>query len=97
MTYHYDPGTALQFQNCPEDFDLWPQWDAIACPTLLLRGEHSEVLPPEEAQEMETRNPHACAREIVGAGHVNMLDDPDLQNIIAKFITENQTDRRART
>lgn len=90
FAYHYDPGTAQQFFTCPEDFDLRPQWDALACPALVLRGEHSGVLPNAELEEMLARNGRASAQVIAGAGHVNMLDDPALQQVIMDFIARNK-------
>lgn len=89
FTYHYDPRTAAQFAHCPEDFDLMPQWEAIRCPVLVLKGGNSGVLPNEELAEMLARNPHAMGRELPGAEHVNMLDDPQLQDIIITFLKDN--------
>ena len=41
--FNYDPGIAEPFrQMAMADIDLWPLWDRIRCPTLLLRGETSD-------------------------------------------------------
>ena len=34
----YDPGIAVPFRAAAAPPDLWPLWDAIRCPTLVLRG-----------------------------------------------------------
>lgn len=84
--YHYDPGLAQQFLNCPEDFDLWDHWDRIVCPILILRGEHSDVLPDEEMQIMLRRNIKAQSAVLEGSGHLNFLDARHHQNAVTAFI-----------
>jgi pimeloyl-ACP methyl ester carboxylesterase len=39
--------------------DLWPVWDAITCPVLVLRGADSDLLLESTAREMQTRGPRA--------------------------------------
>lgn len=74
----YDPAIAEAFKARPiEDVDLWPVWDAIACPTLVLRGAASDLLLPETAEEMKGRGPRAEVIEIAGCGHAPALLDED--------------------
>ena len=69
-TLRYDPGIALPFQEGPlDDIDLWAVWDKIRCPTLVLRGEKSDLLRPETASEMTRRGPRAELVEVPGCGH----------------------------
>jgi pimeloyl-ACP methyl ester carboxylesterase len=49
--------------------DLWPAVDAIRCPTLVIRGEHSDFLPKSTAQAMSRRNPLVAWCEVSNAGH----------------------------
>jgi pimeloyl-ACP methyl ester carboxylesterase len=75
---HYDPGIAEPFRAAMgegKDFELWPLYDAIRCPTRVLRGESSDVLTPETAREMTQRGPRAQVVEIPGVGHAPMLLD----------------------
>jgi hypothetical protein len=44
---------------------LWPIYDAIGCPTLLVRGAESDLLTRETADEMGQRGPGPAGR---GAG-----------------------------
>ena len=39
--------------------DLWPTYDAIHCPTLVLRGAESTLLLKKTAEEMKRRGPKA--------------------------------------
>ena len=75
----YDPAIAVPFREAMvrsgEDFDLWPLYDAIRVPTLLLRGEHSDLLTHATALEMTRRGPRAELAEIAGVGHAPMLLD----------------------
>jgi len=49
--------------------DLWPIVDGISCPTLVVRGEHSDFLSSDTAQEMCRRNTHIMWCEVANAGH----------------------------
>src|SRR5690606_30457898 len=52
LTPHYDPKMVLQFEHHPGDYDQWEAYDAIDVPTLCLRGESSDLLLPETAEDM---------------------------------------------
>lgn len=84
--YHYDSSLSQQFLTCPEDFDLWDTWARIACPTLVLRGEHSDVLSEQELEAMLRHNIAASCAVLAGSGHLNFLDDPEHQNILIAFL-----------
>ncbi|MFE0172230.1 alpha/beta fold hydrolase [Streptomyces sp. NPDC059002] len=58
--------------------DHWSDWEAVTCPTLLIRGAHSEVLAREHARDMVARRAGGRARLIeLPAGHVVHHDVPD--------------------
>ncbi len=70
----YDPGIAAAFAKTePEDLDLWPLWDAVPCPVLLLRGAVSDVLLAATAHEMSGRGPGATLVTFPGIGHAPAL------------------------
>jgi pimeloyl-ACP methyl ester carboxylesterase len=72
---HYDLGLAQPFRaTTPEraqqdESALWAAYDAIRCPTLLVRGEHSDLLSRDTAQQMAARGPLPRLVEIAGVGH----------------------------
>lgn len=71
---NYDPAVSTPLKAMPlEDVDLWPMWDRIACPVLLVRGQTSDVLLAETAQEMRRRGPKADFIELEGIGHAPTL------------------------
>ena len=72
----YDPGIAEAFKGVKlTDIDLWPFYDQIKCPTLVVRGAVSDLLPAAVAAEMTTRGPKAELYEVAGAGHAPALMD----------------------
>lgn len=74
----YDPKIADVFQNQPiKDVDLWPIWDAIKQPTLVLHGAESDLLLAETAKEMTGRGPKADLLTFEGCGHAPSLFEPD--------------------
>ena len=78
-TYRYDralrsPGGAVRIRD-PEAG--WRAVEAFAVPTLLVRGENSDILSPELAQKMVALNPNVTLVTIPGSGHSVPLDKPD--------------------
>ncbi len=69
----YDPAIAVPFRAAPAPPNLWPLWDAIRCPTLLLRGAQSDLLSAATAAEMSVRGPKPDIVEFPGVGHAPML------------------------
>ena len=48
---------------------LWAAYDAIRCPTLLIRGKNSDLLSHDTAEAMTKRGPKAELIEIPAVGH----------------------------
>jgi pimeloyl-ACP methyl ester carboxylesterase len=86
VTPHYDPKMVLQFTHHPNDYDLWQAWDAIDVPVLCLRGENSDLLLPEVAEEMRRRGPRAQVVTIKGCGHAPALNVPEQLQLIERFL-----------
>ena len=66
--------------------DLWPVWDAVKCPTLVLRGQESDLLLESTARQMQSRGPHAEVVEIPGVGHAPWLMSEDQIRIVRGFL-----------
>lgn len=79
----YDPGIAEPLRAMPlEDVDLWPAWDAVQCPVLLLRGEKSDVLRADTAEEMQRRGPKTTFVELPDIGHApTLMADDQIETI----------------
>lgn len=75
---HYDRRIAEPLRQAEiADVDLWPLWDLVSCPVLVLRGAESDLLLAETAEEMTRRGPRAELIEIPGCGHAPALLDAD--------------------
>lgn len=85
---HYDPAIAVPFSASASDKDieLWPYYDAIKCPTLVLRGALSDLLKRETLEEMAGRGPHAKTVEIPDVGHAPTLMHEDQIAIVRDFL-----------
>ncbi len=87
-TMNYDPGIAVPFQKEPHtDIDLWPVYDRITCPALLLRGADSDLLLKDTALAMTQRGPKAQLVEFAGVGHAPMLMADDQIRAVKDFLT----------
>ncbi len=88
----YDPGLAVGFRSfSPEmakagEAALWQAYDAIRCPTLLVRGAQSDLLSPATAQAMTQRGPKATLVELPGIGHAPTLVQPDQLQLVSDFL-----------
>ena len=84
---HHDPAIAVPFQSTPQtDTTLWHLYDAIRCPVLAVRGEHSDLLSPETHAEMATRGPQAELVTIAGVGHAPTFLHDDQIAIAKDFL-----------
>jgi pimeloyl-ACP methyl ester carboxylesterase len=69
-----------------EDVDLWPVWEQVRCPVLVLRGVESDLLLPQTAEEMNRRGPRAEVVEIDGIGHAPALMAKDQIDIVRDWL-----------
>ncbi|MFS2024764.1 alpha/beta fold hydrolase [Massilia sp. CT11-137] len=90
---HYDLGLAQPFKAmtpqkvAQDEAQLWAAYDAIRCPTLLVRGEHSDLLARATAEEMTRRGPKPRLVEIAGVGHAPTFLQPEQIAIAREFLT----------
>ncbi|MBS3998004.1 MAG: alpha/beta fold hydrolase [Hydrogenophaga sp.] len=97
---HYDPAIAVPFRALTSGPDpvaarqavqqgeaaLWGLYDAIASPTLLLRGADSDLLTRDTAAEMGRRGPRAACVEFAGVGHAPTLVAADQIAAVQAFL-----------
>ncbi len=90
IAYNYDPKIAAAIHAATADFDLWPLWDRLSCPTLVLRGESSDVLLPETTEEMTRRGPCTTLVVCPGCGHAPSLMRANEIDAIAGFLAMDE-------
>jgi pimeloyl-ACP methyl ester carboxylesterase len=83
--YRFDP----RCNGARSPVDAWPLLSRISAPTLIVRGEHSPILPRDMAEEMRRRIPRARIEEVAGAYHHLVLDAPDaFTRLLERFLSE---------
>ena len=89
---HYDANIALPFKALTREMVAggeamtWHAYDAIRCPTLVLRGADSDLLTHETAQSMTQRGPKAQLREFTGVGHAPTLGTTEQVQAVREFL-----------
>jgi pimeloyl-ACP methyl ester carboxylesterase len=75
----YDPAISQAFKGGDPiaDVDLWPVWERISCPVLILRGARSDLLLPETATRMAASRPNVSLIEFPDCGHAPALMDAE--------------------
>ena len=85
VTPHYDPSMVMQFTRHVDDYARWPEWDSLTIPVLCLRGEHSDLLLADAADQMTRRGPCAELVTITGCGHAPALNVPAQFELVERF------------
>jgi pimeloyl-ACP methyl ester carboxylesterase len=87
---NFDPriGEAFRAAMPQGDFELWSLYDAVRCPTLVLRGERSDLLRRETALDMTRRGPRARLVEIPDVGHAPTFMHANQIGIVRDFLLE---------
>jgi len=66
--------------------DLWPTYDVIRCPVLVLRGAESNLLLKKTAEDMTRRGPKAELVEFAGVGHAPWLMAEEQIKVVRDFL-----------
>ncbi len=92
IEFRYDPGIAEPFRQdagSGQDVELWPLYEAVRCPTLVIRGADSDLLRTDTVNQMAQRGPHASSVEIPAVGHAPMLLDAAQVAIVRDFLHQH--------
>ncbi|HZQ74297.1 MAG TPA: alpha/beta hydrolase [Burkholderiales bacterium] len=89
----YDPRIAQAYRaTIPKEgpLEFWPVYDAVRCPTLVLRGALSDLLERATCAQMAARGPRARTVEIQGVGHAPTLLHADQIALVREFLLEGE-------
>ena len=86
--FRYDPAIANAFSGELNDIDLSAYWDAVRCPTLLLRGADSDILLHATAEAMRQRGPKATLVEFQAVGHAPMFMSDEQITAVRDFLLQ---------
>jgi pimeloyl-ACP methyl ester carboxylesterase len=85
----YDPDIVVPLKAMPlEDVDMWPVWNTVECPVLVIRGGRSDVLLAETAQTMTTTGPRARLDVLAGVGHAPTLMSDDQVALVSDWLSD---------
>lgn len=86
----YDPaiGEVMRATPLAGDIAVWPVYDQISCPTLVMRGARSDLLLRATAEEMTRRGPRASFVEVPAVGHAPMLMDNSQIEVVRRFLLD---------
>lgn len=90
IVYDYDMRIAEPFKlpGGETGFDLWPLFKALAgTPTLLLRGELSDLLSEATVEKMKEAHPKLEVATVPRVGHAPTLDEPEAVAAIDGLLT----------
>jgi pimeloyl-ACP methyl ester carboxylesterase len=62
----------------------------VRCPSLVIRGERSDLLSRETASEMGRRGPKARMVEVAGVGHAPTLMHASQIDVVRNFLLEGE-------
>lgn len=87
--FGYDPGIAVPIRHAAGKpaVPLWPYYEAIRCPVLLIRGARSDLLSADVARRMTETGPRARLVEIDGVGHAPSLVPDEQSALIESFLS----------
>jgi len=92
LRLHYDPAIGVPMRGFTPEMAaagqaaLWAAFDAVRCPTLLLRGADSDLLSRATAEEMTKRGPKPRLHEFDGVGHAPTLVAPGQVAVVREFL-----------
>jgi pimeloyl-ACP methyl ester carboxylesterase len=91
--YDYDMRIAEPFRvpGGESGFDMWTAFAGLKdVPTVLIRGDHSEILSDATAQEMKRRKPDLEIVTVPDVGHAPLLNEPEAEAAIDKLLARVQ-------
>jgi pimeloyl-ACP methyl ester carboxylesterase len=86
--FRYDPKIAEPFKAsfAGGPIDLWPFYERVSCPTLVVRGAESDLLTRETWQRMGSCGPRAKLVEIPEVGHAPLFLTDDQIAVARDFL-----------
>lgn len=95
---HYDPAMVQQFVHYPDDYEIWPHYDALRVPVLCLHGVDSDLVLASTIEVMQRRGPGAAGRldvvEVADCGHAPALNVPAQWEVVGRFLERVESSGR---
>lgn len=91
ILFDYDPKISEPFKlpGGEAGVDMWPLFDVLAQrPTLVVRGERSDILADETLPLMAARTGHVTTITVPDVGHAPLLNEPAATTALDRFFAE---------
>ncbi|HEY8102375.1 MAG TPA: alpha/beta hydrolase [Burkholderiaceae bacterium] len=85
----YDPAIVAPLKgnvDALEDISIWPVYEAIQIPMLLLHGAESTIVPAALVEEMKQRNKNLEVVDFPGIGHAPSLMEDYQVNLVREWL-----------
>jgi pimeloyl-ACP methyl ester carboxylesterase len=82
----YDPKIGVNVKLAVQDWDFWSVWDTVASPTLVMRGQESDLLSADTFDAMSKRGPKTDLATFEGIGHAPALMSGDQIETVVQWL-----------
>lgn len=89
-TLRCDPNIRIPDFTLADQQHLWDCWQQVRCPTLLIRGEHSDILSSQTVMKMQQNHKHLSFHEILETGHAPSLATVEHIELIEQWLNKGQ-------
>jgi pimeloyl-ACP methyl ester carboxylesterase len=79
----------LHAEDETAEINIWPIWEMVPCPVLLLRGQKSDIFPLPVAKRMMHNRPDTELIEFPDVGHAPSLTDEAQISVIRQWLDKN--------
>ncbi|MBL0942329.1 MAG: alpha/beta hydrolase [Alphaproteobacteria bacterium] len=86
----YDPAVIQNLRFKIRSINLWPVWEKVKCPVLVIRGENSDILTVKTLTQMQGTCPNLEVLTVKDAGHAPALMDLAQINVIKAWLSKTR-------
>lgn len=92
LTTHYDPKITIQFTASPDELVTWDRFADITCPTHVIQGQTSDILPPPILNKMKEVLPTMGVTTISDCGHAPTLSRHEDISLVRSILSRQSRD-----
>jgi pimeloyl-ACP methyl ester carboxylesterase len=89
LNAHHDALAYVHQATVVATHDAYERLNQVAAPTLVVHGEQDIFMPPANALVLAERIPGAQLKLWPDAGHMYMVDEPEADHVIARFLADS--------
>lgn len=87
------PAIEAQYYQAAPEIDPWPALRSLTLPVLIIRGEHSEPVGPNQGAAIRDAIPGAELLDVAGVGHFVPMEAPEIvERAVLDFLARTRRD-----